>query len=256
MYDNASTSPLRFVWPLQTVPVNMAWQGVISVAQPVTVLNDVELTIAPDTTVEFSEGSGMLVKGRLIAKGQVEGKIRFTSDRKKGPGDWDEIQLEYATGSIISHCIFEYATWGLHSHFTNLLVADSYFANNTGGMRFRSGPAEIRDSTFEHNSIGIRAYIGNAIIRGNIIRKNETGIFVREKGGGLVITGNNMYDNSNYAIRVGDFNTEDVNARGNWWGGNDPSSAIFDAKNEPGIGYVLTDPLLSEPVAATMGRVP
>jgi hypothetical protein len=256
MYDNASTSPLRFVWPLQTVPVNVAWRGVISVAQPVTVLNDVELTVAPDTTVEFYEGSGMLVKGRLIAKGRVEGKVRFTSDRKKGPGDWDEIQLEYATGSIISNCIFEYATWGLHSHFTNLVVADSYFANNTGGMRFRSGPAEIRDSTFEHNSIGIRSYIGNAIIKGNTIRKNETGIFVREKGGGLVITGNNLYDNSNYAIRVGDFNTEDVNARGNWWGGNDPSSSIFDANNEPGIGYVLTDPLLSEPVAAAIGRIP
>ena len=113
-------------------------------------------------------------------------------------------------------------------------------------MRFRSGPAEIRDSTFENNSIGIRAYIGNAVIRGNTIRKNEIGIFVREKGGGLVITGNNILDNSSYGIRVGDFNDEDVNARGNWWGGADPSSAIFDGKDEPGIGRVLFEPFLAE----------
>jgi nitrous oxidase accessory protein NosD len=231
---------------------DVVWRGIIAVAQPLTVFNGAELTVVPGTTVEFSEGAGMLVKGRLMAKGEADGKIRFTSERKKGAGDWDEIQLEYATGSVISNCIFEYATWGLHSHFTNLVVSDSYFANNFGGMRFRSGPAEIRASVFENNSIGIRAYIGNAVIRGNTIRKNEVGIFIREKGGGLVISGNNILDNSSYGIRVGDFNNEDINARGNWWGMSDPSSVIFDEKNEPGIGNVLVDPLLAGPVAADM----
>lgn len=245
-HDKASAYPFRFAWPLRTIPADVVWRGVIAITQPVTVLSGVELTVAPGVTVEFSEGAGMLVKGRLIARGRSDGKIRFTSDRRKGAGDWDEIQLEYAAGSIVSSCIFEYATWGLHSHFTNLVVSDSYFAHNTGGMRFRSGPAEIRGSTFENNSIGIRAYIGNAVISGNTIRKNETGIFVREKGGGLVISGNNILDNSSYGIRVGDFNNEDVNARGNWWGG-DPSRAIFDEKDEPGIGKVLVEPLLAEP---------
>lgn len=246
-HDKAAPLPYRFVWPLSTIPVDAVWRGVVAVSQSVTVPSGVELTVAPASTVEFSEAAGMLVKGRLIAKGQSDGKIRFTSDRKKGAGDWDEIQLEYATGSIISNCIFEYATWGLHSHFTNLVVSDSYFANNTGGMRFRSGPAEIRDSMFENNTIGIRAYIGNAVIRGNTIRKNEVGIFVREKGGGLVITSNNILDNSSYGIRVGDFNSEDINARGNWWGGSDPTNAIFDEKDEPGIGKVLYKPVLAEP---------
>jgi hypothetical protein len=248
LHDKVSVTPFRFVWPLLTIPTDITLRGIIAIPHPVTVLNGVELTVAPGTDVEFSEGAGMLVKGRLIANGERNAKIRFTSDRKKGAGDWDEVQLEYATGSIISNCIFEYATWGLHSHFTNLVVSDSYFANNTGGMRFRSGPAEIRNSTFENNSIGIRAYLGNAVIKGNTIRKNEIGIFVREKGGGLAITGNNISDNSNYGIRVGDFNNEDVNARGNWWGGADPSSIIFDAKDEPGIGKVLFDPALPEPV--------
>jgi hypothetical protein len=247
-YDKASNHPFRFVWPLSTIPANVIWRGDISVTNPATVLPGVELKVAQGTTVEFSEGAGLLVKGRLIAKGRSTEKIRFTSDRKRGAGDWDEVQLEYATGSIIDNCIFEYATWGLHSHFTNLIVSDSSFSNNYGGMRFRSGPAEIRDSMFENNSIGIRSYIGNAVIRGNTIRKNETGIFVREKGAGLLITDNNIYENSNYGIRVGDFNNEDVNARGNWWGNADPASAIFDEKYEPGIGKVLFDPPLSEPV--------
>ena len=252
VHDKNSAHPFRFEWPVQSIPVDVTWRGIIAISQPVTVLSGVELTIAPGSTVVFSEGVGMLVKGRLIAKGKSEEKIRFTSDRKKGSGDWDEIQLEYAAGSIVSNCIFEYATWGLHSHFTNMVVLDSYFANNFGGIRFRSGPAEIRGSIFENNSIGIRAYIGNAVIGGNTIRNNETGIFIREKGGGLVITNNNIYDNSNYGIRVGDFNNEDVNARRNWWGGVDPASVIFDEKNEPGIGTVMFEPVLTESVGAVV----
>lgn len=246
-HERASVTPIRFAWPLTTVPTNAVWRGAIAVKNPLTVPAGAELTVAPGTTMEFAASAGMLVKGRLIAAGRSDDKIRFTSDRKKGAGDWDEIQLEYATDSSISNCIFEYANWGLHSHFTNLIVSDSYFANNNGGMRFRSGPAEIRGSTFENNSIGIRAYIGNAVIKGNTIRKNEVGIFIREKGGGLVITGNNILDNSNYNIRVGDFNDENVNARGNWWGGVAPSSTIFDEKDEPGIGKVLFDPVLAGP---------
>jgi parallel beta-helix repeat protein len=249
----AAARPLRFAWPLRDVASDVIWRGFIAISQPVSVLSGIELTIAPATTVEFSHGTGMLVKGRLLARGTKEERIRFTSDRKQAGGDWDEIQLEYATGSIISDCIFEYATWGLHSHFTNLLVSDSHFLNNSGGMRFRSGPVEIRGSVFEKNGIGIRAYIGNAVIRGNTIKNNDVGIFVREKGGGLLISGNNILDNSGYGIRVGDFNTEDVNARGNWWGAVSPAQAIFDDSSEPGIGRVIVAPLLSGPVSLVPG---
>lgn len=246
IHEKKSSRPLTYAWPLPDVPSDVIWRGNIAVSRQVSVPSGVSLSVAPGTVVEFSEGTGMLVKGKLIAKGESSGRIRFTSDRKKGAGDWDEIQLEYATGSIISNCIFEYATWGLHSHFTNLLVSDSLFTNNNGGMRFRSGPAEIRDSVFENNSIGIRSYLGNAVIRGNTIRNNEVGIFVREKGGGLVINGNNIYHNSDYGIRNGDFNNEDVNARSNWWDG-DPASAVFDDKDEPGVGKILFLPVLDEP---------
>ncbi|MDD2856482.1 MAG: right-handed parallel beta-helix repeat-containing protein, partial [Desulfuromonadaceae bacterium] len=144
--DNSAKTPFRFNWPLETVPVSAVWRGVTAIPRSVTVLHGAELKVAPGTEVEFTGGAGMLVKGRLIADGTADEKIRFTSVQKKGAGDWGEVQLEYAVGSRISNCIFEYATWGLHSHFTNLLVDSSLFSNNYGGMRFRSGPAEIRNS--------------------------------------------------------------------------------------------------------------
>lgn len=253
--DRALVQPARFVWPVREVSSNVIWRGVVAISQPATVTRGTELVIAPGTTVEFSRGAGMLVNGRLMANGERTGRIRFTSDRRQEPGEWDEIQLEYATGSSISNCIFEYATWGLHSHFTDLRVTDSVFANNSGGMRFRSGPVEIRGSLFEHNGIGVRSYIGNGVIRGSIFRHNEVGIFVREKGGGLVISGNSFLANTGYGIRVGDFNTEDVNARGNWWGGESPAAAVFDDQDEPGIGRVIVDPVLDGPAAVDGGGV-
>jgi hypothetical protein len=42
------------------------------------------------------------------------------------------------------------------------------------------------------------------------------------------------------------FEYEDVKATGNWWGGEDPSTTIFDAEGEPGIGRVLFKPFSNE----------
>ncbi len=158
---------------------------------------------------------------------------------------------------MFSNCDFEHATWGIHCHFTNLLVDGCSFRKNYGGMRFRSGPAEIRDSVFEGNHIGMRSYRGNALITGNVFTKNEIGIFVREKGGGLTIKKNDLFKNGEYNIRVGDFDTEDIDARDNWWGvtGNaSPADTIFDARREPGIGKVIYEPYAREPFKAGLSR--
>ncbi|WP_306536066.1 right-handed parallel beta-helix repeat-containing protein [Geobacter sp.] len=253
-HDTASAVPLPFVWPVQSVATDAVWRGVITVAAPTAVLPGAVLTVAPGTTVQFANGMGLEVKGKLIALGNRDSRIVFTSVERKGASDWNEILLEYATGSAIAHCLIEYATWGIHSHFTDLSVADSVISNNYGGMRFRSGPVEIRRSTFRGNTIGIRSYIGNALIADNLITENETGIFVREKGGGLTVTGNTISGNSGYNMRIGDFNDEDVNARGNWWGDGDPGATIFDGRQEPGIGMVLYEPYLSKPPSIGPGR--
>lgn len=255
-HEKACDRPLRFTWPLHTISSDTTWRGEIFINGNTSVMGAVTLKIVPGTTVRFAHDTGLLIKGRMLAEGKPEQRIVFTSVDKKAASEWDEIQLEYATGSVISNCVFEYATWGLHSHFTNLTVSDSLFTNNFGGMRFRSGPVVIKGSVFEHNSIGIRSYIGNAVIRDNVITKNETGIFVREKGGGLSITRNNLFDNSNYNIRVGDFNNEDVPARDNWWGNSEPLATIFDGRSEPGIGNVLFEPFSSEPFRIGTGASP
>jgi len=240
--------PLPFAWPLQQMDGGITLSGEVLLSGHPLVNPGSFLTISPGTTVRFTPGSGLIIRGRLKADGTPEKPIRFTSLSEQRQEAWDEIILEQATDSTITHAIIEYATWGIHGHFTNLLLDHVVARKNGGGMRFRSGPVTIRQSVFRDNGIGIRAYMGNALIEENIIAENEIGLFVRERGGGLVVRRNNFFANSDYNIRSGDFNTEDIRAEGNWWGTMEPLTTIFDGRREEGIGKVLLEPYLSEPV--------
>ncbi|HEY3309016.1 MAG TPA: right-handed parallel beta-helix repeat-containing protein [Desulfuromonadaceae bacterium] len=247
---SVSQTPHHIVWPLQDISGDQFWAGAVQVDSTATVPKSSSLRIAPGSGVFFAKGTGLTIKGRLIAEGSRDKRITFTASNPKDEASWDEIILEYSEGSRVAYCLFEYATWGLHSHFTNLTVTDSLFRKNYGGMRFRSGPMLITRSVFTGNTIGIRSYRGNAVIRENLITDNETGIFVREKGSGLKINDNNLAGNTSYGVRIGDFNDEDVSAQWNWWGtgSGSPLQYVFDGRTEPGIGNVLYEPYRREPL--------
>jgi parallel beta-helix repeat protein len=246
-YSPSSDNAIPYTWPLSTVPADSTWYGEVKVAETVTVPPGRTLVISPHTRVLFSEGAGLKVRGRVQAVGTRDGRILFTSLQERKAGAWDEIYLDHATGSTFTYCDINYATWGIHSHFTNLAVNHCSFSENYGGIRFRSGPIEIRSSVFKKNSIGIRAFWGSAVISNNDISGNDTGIFVREKGSGLTIKNNNIVDNHDYGVRSGDFNDEDVNAAENWWGTGSAADAIFDGRNESGTGVVRYEPISKKP---------
>jgi parallel beta-helix repeat protein len=247
-YTPVAEEPSLFAWPLATVPLDLRWYGRISVPKTVTVPTGATLTIEPGAGIFFAKDAGLTVRGRLLALGRKDQRIRFTAAKGREPESWGEILLEYAEGSRMSNCDVEYATWGIHSHFTAMPVIGCSFRNNGGGLRFRSGPLQIKNSLFSDNTIGIRAYLGKAEISNCVITRNEKGIFVREQGGGLAIKENNIFDNRDYHIWVGDFNREDIQAAGNWWGMDDPAEKIFDARREPGIGTVLYEPPRKQPL--------
>lgn len=248
VHDPARSEPQSIRWPLSEVPAAAFWYGTVRVDSTVTVPKGSSLVIAPGTRVLFAKGSGLTVQGKLEAAGKRAQKITFSAQEPREDSLWDEIILEYADGSRIENCVFEYATWGLHSHFTNLTVTDSLFRNNSGGLRFRSGPMLVTRSVFTGNGIGIRSYRGNGVIRENLITDNDIGIFVREKGSGLNITANNLAGNRGYGVRVGDFNDEDISAKDNWWGAGEPHQYLFDGRREPGIGTILYEPYRREQI--------
>jgi nitrous oxidase accessory protein NosD len=246
--NSVSKQPVRFIWPLDELSGQITLGGDIIINGHPSVPQGSALNISPGTTVLFAEGAGMKVHGRLTSAGTPAKPVIFTALAGKNPGAWDEIALEQAVDSTFSHTLIEYATWAIHSHFTNLRVDHLLARQNLGGMRFRSGPVVIRHSVFRDNGIGIRSYIGNGTIEENVITANETGLFVRERGSGLKISRNNFSKNTDYNIRSGDFNTEDIPAADNWWGEGAPLATIFDGRQEEGVGKVLFEPYLRMPV--------
>jgi len=242
--------PFPFNWQINEIPVDLHWRGAVVAKESITVPAGVTLGIAPGSRIFLGVDVSLLVRGKLRAKGEKGARIRFSSPESSKPGHWGEILFERATDSVVDHCDFRDATWALHSHFTNLVVTDSLFENNYGGIRFRSGPMGIYRSSFKGNEIGIRSYRGVGLIKENEITGNDIGIFVREKGGGLNIQNNDLSGNSRYAVRIGDFNDEDVKAPENWWGSSEPGDSIFDARQEEGVGFVRYQPALTVKPAA------
>ncbi len=234
-------------WPLSTIQADTTWQESVNIRKIVTVMPGIDLAILPDVHVLFSEGAGLVVKGRIFARGENNAPVTFSSYNNKKAEAWDEIRLEHADGSLFTNCIIENATWALHIHFTDLTIQKCLIRNNYGGLRFRSGPVDIMNTSFSGNEIGLRSNRGIGILAESLIAENRIGIFIREKGGGIKIRRNNFHDNSDYNIRVGDFNDEDVDAKENWWGGAEPGDTIFDERFEPGIGTVLFNPEAEKP---------
>ncbi|MDW7774485.1 MAG: NosD domain-containing protein [Desulfobulbaceae bacterium] len=246
-YAPVAEEPFLFKWPLAEIPVDLDWSGRIGVPQTLSVPADTTLSILPGTGILFAGDTGMHVRGSLLALGSDDRRITFTAAEGQKPGIWGEILVEYSPDSRFSNCDFQYAAWAIHSHFSPLSITGCSFRNNEGGVRFRSGPLQIRNSLFRDNNIGIRAFRGTAEISSNVITGNAKGIFVREQGGGLTITGNNISGNIDYNIWVGDFNSEDIQAPGNWWGTDDPAGQFFDGRREPGIGLIHFEPVLKDP---------
>lgn len=230
------------------VTADQRWQGDVLVSGTVKVAAGATLTIAPGTTIRFVDEAMLEVMGKIVAIGTPDSPITFTSAGRKEPSAWKEVSLESANGSEFAHCVFEYATWGIHTHFTHFLVKESRFTKNMGGIRYMSGFAEIRRNVFEDNTIGIRWRAGRGQIEENVITRNEFGLFVKEKGGNPAITRNDIFGNTGYNFRIGDFVDEDADARGNWWGPGNPADTIYDGRKETGLGKVNFEPFLNGPV--------
>ena len=245
-----------------TLSKNTHWSGRVTVEGQLVVDRKATLTIEPGTTVSFKPGkldeeglsdSGMVIKGTIVANGTTESRITFTSgsDRPQ-PGDWGEVKLFGSIGSSITACDFTYGGWGLHVHDTQVKIEDCTFTKNSyGGIRLKGGEVEITGCRITGVDIGIRYWLSSPSIHNNVITGNATGIFCRQGGEGSTITLNDIYRNSEYNIKLGDGQKEDVDARRNWWGSADVAEVrgrIYDRDREGYIGRVLIDPVLQKPV--------
>lgn len=246
----------------QPITGDAAWSGVVVVDGLVEVAEGATLTIAPGTRVLFRKGSkdaeglagtGIIVKGNMVAEGGPGCRIMFTSaEDGPAPGDWGEIKIFNSAGSRFTGCDFSCGGWGLHVHDSVVTVKDCTFAGNEfGGLRGKGGTVEVTGSSFTGLDIGIRYWQGAPYIHHNVITGNETGIFCRQECEGARIVYNNIYANREYDLKMGDGHASDLDAANNWWGTTDVSAIrdrIFDHSREEYIGNAQIEPVLEREV--------
>lgn len=168
------------------------------------------LTIEPGVIVKFNSGLSIQIDGTLIAQGTSDNKITFTSNTADTAGAWGYIYFSsastdavfenniygnYLSGSILEHCIIQYAG--------GINVTDN------GALRLDNAAPFINYCIITNNSAsGIRAYnmsgsfkISNSVITNNASSANGGGIYIyNDQWDGIattsLISGNTISNNS------------------------------------------------------------
>ncbi len=232
------------------------WQGEIVVDGEVTVAKGVTLTIAPGTHIRFvrrdadRDGLGdatLIVKGSLVASGTQSAPIRFLSaEADPRPADWLEIRSDFARQLLFDWCELRDSAYGIHAHFTRGHMRNSHIHNNIDGCRLGRSRFLFQNNLVENNrGKGINFRDSEVSLLDNIIRDNRAGIFLFEKPGKSVISGNNIYQNE-INLQLGDFFADSIALGGNWWGDTDPQRIalnIHDRQDDPELGSVATSPV-------------
>jgi len=101
----------------------------VRVVANVTVNSGVMLTVLPGTIVKTSPSYNLTINGKLIAKGNINNRITFTSSNPiPQSGDWDGILCSGGGPDTLTYCDIKYATNGIR--FVNT-AANSYMFNDT-----------------------------------------------------------------------------------------------------------------------------
>jgi hypothetical protein len=88
-------------------------------------------------------------------------------------------------------------------------------------------------------------------INTNTIAKNTIGIVYQPYDATSSITGNNIYDNTEYNLKLLQY-LQDINIPNNWWGTTDKteiSQKIYDYRADFNLGHVIIDPVLNSPAS-------
>jgi hypothetical protein len=234
----------------------IVWEGLVTVRGSVVIAAGELLAIRPGTRVSFAfideNGDGVgesriVVHGGIRARGREDAPIEFSPERPvdAGAAGWVEVLVEDASGAEFTHCRFSGAQQAVHAHRTPLAIEDCLFEGNGIGLRFTGGPVVVRRSRFAANGTAIRYWESSPEIVANDFEGNGTGVFVREGSTHSVMSGNNFQSSTDYHVKLGELQTADIEAQGNWWGTIRPEEIerlIFDREDADYLGRVRYDP--------------
>ena len=234
----------------QNITVNTTWDlsgsPYIIYYDDLAIAENATLTIKPGVIVKMKQSS-VVVNGRLIAQGDANNPIIFTSvnDDTRGSideqstgdpqaGDWGELEVRkngelILDNTIINYGGYNYAWLVRNKNFIkqNIALADTY---PVGAVSAVGGKVNIDNSEISHNIIGIKA--------GDYSENENSQI-----PSNISIHNSKIYDNSQSGII--NYGVNQIDATNNWWG--NISGPYNLTTNASGIGNAVSDNVLFDP---------
>jgi len=256
-----------------TINQTEVWSGVIQIEGDIVVSPTGILIIEPGTIISFAANSDknksgqdptrceLIVQGVLLAKGDVNKKILFSSGAgAPRMGDWYGISIAGSRkGSEFDYCVIEYAYNGITIKKSNPNISNSHIRYNyhSGLMiEIKSSP-KINSNIISENGYGgiVCRLASNPVLTDNMITLNQIGLIIfgnsRPNLGSMRrdddynIGRNSIIDNQEYNIH--NHSSQEIKAENNSWGTADLTviaNQIFDSSDESKYGVVDYRPLL------------
>jgi TonB family protein len=237
---------------------DMVWSGEVVVGSDLVIPSGVTLTIVSGTKVKFlpqEEPVRILVRGKLIARGQGEERILFTTTSfEPQMGDWWGIEFRSSdVGSVLENCRIEYGRYGVFC-----LASSPHLKGNTISHNLKGGVVCINRSSptvegcqiWGNGEEGILCkYLSPPKIERTEITANPYGIVILDRScpylGSLEeVGGNQIYGNSRYDIY--NLSPLRIQAQGNLWKESRLSQIdrrIYDNEEDSSSGEVVFAPI-------------
>jgi len=230
----------------------------------VTIPERSSLLIEPGTIIK-SSGSGLVVRGGLIANGSKTQVITFLSGNENV---WDGITFDSVKGdkNLLAFCRIKDAATGVGIRSSSPEIRNCEFVKNNIGIKIIGGfsnPQLKKCIIHDNSSAGIEIIDGaRASIASNRVKNNDTGLLIKNagsvsvkgnlitnnKGFGIVvknseavISENNIYDNVPSDMK-GAFHGKAADADDNWWGKADWHNLLTNTTGRINIKTILDGP--------------
>jgi TonB family protein len=261
--------------PGATLTGDVFWKGNISVTGDVTVAKNGRLIIESGTQILFAANSDasksgndktrteLIVRGMMIAQGNSGKKIIFSSNAPSPRmGDWYGIEfLHNEGGSILDHCIVEYAFNGVTIKNNNVQVTSSEIRYNfNSGIRteVKARPQILQSIITDNGYAGVVCELGSApVLRDNVIAQNPIGMVIlslSEPNLGTLRQGANYNPGRNTFANNEDYDiynhsSKTISAQNNTWSSErrvEIQNKVYDKDDNSKYGTISFRPLYSE----------
>ncbi len=223
------------------------------------------LLIEPGTIIK-SSGSGLVIRGGIIASGSKTQVITFLSGNEN---IWEGITFDSVKGdkNLLAFCRIKDAAIGVEIKSSSPEIRNCEFVKNDIGIKIIGGfsnPQIEKCIIHDNSSTGIEIIDGArvSITNNRINNNNNTGLLIQDagsvsvkgnliinnKGCGIVvknsqaaISKNNIYDNVPSDMR-GAFHGKAADADDNWWGKADWHVLLSNTSGRINIKTILDGP--------------